>query len=207
MFRRIKNKIIYETAKKKSIRLEADLRRRLTADNFSIICSNCIGGIIYNRLGKQFLSPTINMYFTQRDFIKFAVNLEYYIGLELKFIKTDKPHPVAMLDDITLYFNHSESEEDAARDWERRKTRINYDNIYIIFYYRDGYTIEELRRIEKAKYKKVILLTNEKIDIEYSYYIEEVKGKPNSESFLDEDEYGIRTFEKKWDFVSWLNAG
>jgi len=112
---------------------------------------------------------------------------------------------VATLDDIKLYFNHSKTAESAARDWNRRKTRINYDNIYIIFYYKDGYSIEELREIEKAHYKKVIILTNKPLDIEYSYYIEEVKGRPDSDSFLDKDKYGVRTFEKKWDFVSWLN--
>ena len=36
-------------------------------------------------------------------------------------------------------------------------------------------------------------------DEECEYYVCDID--------LDEDEYGIRTFEKKWDFVSWLNAG
>ena len=31
------------------------------------------------------------------------------------------------------------------------------------------------------------------------------KGRPNSDSFLDKDIFGIRTFEKKWDYVKWLN--
>ena len=53
------------------------LRKRLKNDNFSIICSNCIGGTIYNRLGKQFLSPTINLWFYQKDFLKFIQNIHY----------------------------------------------------------------------------------------------------------------------------------
>ena len=194
-----------KTANIKNARLEKDLRSRLTAQNFSIICSNCIGGTIYNRLGLQFLSPTINMYFTQKDFIKFAVNLKHYIDLELQFIESDKPFPVEVLDDVTLYFNHSKSAKEAAEDWNRRKARIHYDNIYIIFYYRNYLSLEEIREIEKADRKKVIVLTGKPIDLEYAYYIEEEKGRPNSEFFLDKDKYGIRTFEKKWDFVSWLN--
>jgi len=85
MFTRIRNRFINKIAKKKNAQLEEEWRNRLVADNFSIICSNCIGGTIYNRLGKEFLSPTINMYFTQRDFIKFAVNLEYYLNHKLQF--------------------------------------------------------------------------------------------------------------------------
>lgn len=152
IFRRARDKIIHEIGKKKNAALENEWRARLKVDDFSIICSSCIGGTIYNRLGKKFLSPTINMFFTQRDFIKFAINLRYYISLDLDFIETDKPYPVAMLDDITLHFNHSKTCEEAANDWNRRKNRINFDNIYIIFYYRDGYTIEGLREIEKANY-------------------------------------------------------
>ena len=41
---------------------ERTLRTKLKNKDFSIICSNCIGGIIYNRLGQKFLSPTINLW-------------------------------------------------------------------------------------------------------------------------------------------------
>lgn len=54
------------------------LRRRLKNDNFTILCPNCIGGTMYKKLGKEFFSPTINLWMTQRDFIKFAVNLKEY---------------------------------------------------------------------------------------------------------------------------------
>ena len=138
-------------------------------DNFSIICSTCIGGVIYNRLGKEFLSPTINMFFLQPDFVKFVCDLEYYLSLELKFIETDKSYPVALLGDIKLYFNHSKTPEDAANDWRRRKERINYDNIYIILYNRDGCILDDFRKIEKVKCKRFIVLTSTPLDIPYVY--------------------------------------
>ena len=49
-------------------------------------------------------------------------------------------------------------------------------------------------------------MTAKPLDLEYAYFIKEAKGRANSESFLDKDKYGIRTFEKEWDFVSWLNG-
>ena len=100
-------------------------RKKLKNDKFSIISSNCIGGIIYHRLGKQFLSPTINLFFNQKEFIKFAQNLRYYINLPLEFIKSDFDFPVAKIDDITLYFLHYSNNDEAKEAWERRKTRIN----------------------------------------------------------------------------------
>ena len=34
-----------------------------------------------------------------------------------------------------------------------------------------------------------------------------MKGNGDPEqNFLEEDKYGIRSFEKEWDFVSWLNG-
>lgn len=32
--------------------ISAGFRKRLKNDNFTILCSNCIGGVIYHRLGK-----------------------------------------------------------------------------------------------------------------------------------------------------------
>lgn len=70
-------------------------RRRLKNKDFTILCSNCIGGEIYNLLGEQFLSPTINMWQDQSDFIKFALNPQYYLEQPLVFIETDEATPVA----------------------------------------------------------------------------------------------------------------
>ena len=183
-------------------------RRRLKNDNFSILCSNCIGGTIYHRLGKEFLTPTINLWLTQGDFIKFAVDVKHYVSLPLEFIKKeDINYPVAKLDDITIHFNHAKTEEEAAENWNRRKERINYDNLYLILYYRDNYTIEDIRRIEQANCRGKVVLTNKKIPLEYAYYIKENVGKPYSDSFLDKDWFGIRSFEKKWDYIKWLNQG
>ncbi len=179
-------------------------RKRINNKDFSIICSTCIGGCIYNDLGMQFLSPTINMYINNLDFIKFACNPKYYCSQELEFIDTDAGFPVAMCDDIRLNFNHSKTESDAKRDWERRKTRINYDNIYLIFYYREGYTLEQIRKIEKAPCKRVAVLTHKPLGLDYEVYM---KGNGDPEqNFLEKDKYGIRTFEKEWDFVSWING-
>lgn len=82
-------KIQYELKKYANKRYEMQIRRRLKNDNFSILCSNCIGGVIYHRLGKQFLSPTINMWFCQGEFLKFVENLPEYLKEDLAFVETE----------------------------------------------------------------------------------------------------------------------
>lgn len=185
---------------------KAKYKQRLKNKDFTILCSNCIGGIIYNRLDHNFLSPTINMWETQRDFIKLALNPEFYLAQDLVFIDTDESTPVAKLGDITLHFNHHTNNNDAARDWNRRKARVNLDNLYVIFYYRDGYTIEEIRQIENAKCKNYVVLTDKPLDLPYAVRITPNLDRPNGDSFLDKDWLSIRTFEKQWDFVEWLNT-
>ena len=185
-------------------RMKRIWKNKLQNHDFSIICSSCIGGCIYHDLGLPFLSPTINLFMAQNDLIKFATKIKYYCSLKLRFISTGKPYPVAMLDDIVISFNHYDSDQEAEDAWERRKARINYDNLYVIFYYRDGYSIDELREIEAANYRNVIVLSHKPIEMEYALCL---NGNGRSDqNYMEKDIFGIKTFEKEWDFVSWLNS-
>ena len=203
---------LYDTLRKTFIRPlgerihNAQLRKRLRNDQFTILSPNCIAGTMYRKLGKEFLTPTINLWMTQGDFIKFAVNLSDYVAMRLVFQQTDKSYPVAMLGDIQINFLHYKTEAEAEAAWERRKKRINYDNLYILMYYREGYTLEQIREIEKAKCKNLIILTATPLPLDYACCIKPRLHRPNGDSFLDDNIWGTRTFEKQWDFVDWINS-
>lgn len=187
--------------------LEGIQHRRLKNDNFTILCSNCIGGIICNRLGKQFLSPTVNLWFFQDDFIKFLLDLKGYLTEELVFIESKYDHPVAKLRDIKIFFAHYHTEEEAAAAWNRRKERINFNNLYIIMYDRDGVTREDLLKLKDVPCKGRIVLSEYARDYEGIDYLHTLKpGKGASgNQFVDIDALGIYTFEKQFDYVGWLN--
>lgn len=55
------------------------MRNALKNRDFSIICSNCVGGVIYHELNLPFLSPTINLFIKPSDYIKFVSNLNFYL--------------------------------------------------------------------------------------------------------------------------------
>jgi uncharacterized protein (DUF1919 family) len=184
-----------------------DLRSRIKNTDFSIICSNCIGGIIYNRLGLQFLSPTINLCMWQNDYLKFVLNLKEYLALELNFIASDEDFPVAKLGDITLYFNHYHTELEAREGWEKRKNRINYDNLFLIMYDKDGLTQDDLAKLKTINCRGKIVISNTTYP-EMDYVIEIPTDMNNAEKRyrLDVDKFsGIVTFEKHFDYVKWLN--
>ena len=103
---------------------------------------------------------------------------------------------------VNLYFNHAKTQEEADRDWTRRKARINRDNLFVIMYDMDNITEDDIRRLEKIKCRNKIVLSANKRDLPYVLTIKS-KGASN---YLEADRFGRRTFEKKFDFVKWLNG-
>ena len=130
-------------------------RNVLTNKNFTILCSNCIGGIIYHELGLKFLSPTINCRMDSPDFIKFILNIKYYLECKLEFIETDNAFPVAKLDDIKIYFVHYLTEQEAEKKWNERKKRINWENVFILTNDLDNVTQKELMELKKVTWRNL----------------------------------------------------
>ena len=121
---RIEHKLYIETKRKK-----------LKNTNPSIIAYNCNGGIIYHDLGLPFLSPTINMGFDDpKNYLKLVLNLDHYIKEETLVETKDEelPYPVANLGDIKILFAHYKSFDEAKSSWEKRKSRINWDNLFFM---------------------------------------------------------------------------
>lgn len=186
---------------------EKRLRNKNKNKDFSIICPNCIGGLIYHRLGVKFLSPTINLWMYQYDYLKFVLDLEKYISLELEFIESNYNHPVAKLGDITLYFNHYKTNEEAKKKWDSRKRRINYDNLFLIMYDKDGLTKDDFKKLEKVKCRGKIVISNRKYkDIDYVIKIPANMDKIETRYRLNVNRFtGKRKFEEKFNYVKWLN--
>lgn len=190
------------------------MRRRLEVEDFSILCSNCIGGTIYHRFGKQFKSPTVNLCFSQGDFIRFCLHLDHYLAESLCFIKTDAPYPVAKLPgdgreipEIRILFNHYKTPEQAEEKWEERKKRILWDRLYIILYNLDGVTTEELRSLESIPCRNRVVFTCTPLpEISWSYYIKPVMSQQYPFAYLGKDLFGRRYYEKKFDIAGFLNG-
>lgn len=184
---------------------------RLKNSSFSIICPNCIGGNIYHRLGLQFLTPTINCFTSQDEFIKLIRNLRHYMESDLTFpegLGEGKPFPVGLLDDIVYNFNHDTDPEKVKRDWYRRRERVNYDNLFIILYEEHPFSREEIMALKDVPCKRLVVLTDKSThaDLDFVRVIKRNYGRPNEAHFLDRDYFGIQTFEKHFDFVAWLNG-
>lgn len=184
------------------------LRKKLKNQEFSIFASNCNGTMITHDLGQQFRSPFVNLWVKSGEFVRFLEQPREYLHQELVFIESPYSYPVAKLGDITLYFQHYETNEQALEIWNRRKQRINWDNLFVMITDRDGCDMDLLRRFDALPYQNKVVFTHRPVpEIASAVYI------PGFES---QDSVGVCSeFVNGWsgkrhydsfDFVSWLNG-
>lgn len=170
----------------------------------SIISMNCVGGVVSHELGLRFNSPTVNLWFKPKEFIRFLSHLEYYLydcEMQIDVEVSDKcGYPVGKLDDINVYFTHYETFEQAKQKWNERLKRLKMDNIYIVMVQKDGCTEEDIHSFDNLKYKhKVIFTTKEYPQYHSTYYI------PKSE----EDECNLKNlcgYQSKFTGKRWLDG-
>ena len=187
------------------------LRKRLKNKDFSLFSPNCYAGLIYHRLGLQFMSPTINMLFpSKKEYLRFVSDLKRYLSLDLVESEDERfPFPVGVLEDIELVFNHYKSFDEAKTAWDKRKQRINYDNIFIIF---DDYVDAEYDDLVKFNQipcrGKVILTANEYPDLENTIQIKKYSKDHIMKAYLLEKSHwtGKCPADKDFDYVRWLNG-
>ena len=182
--------------------------RKLKNKNPTIISSNCNGGIILHDLGLKFNTPTVNLLFEARDYIRFASDLDRYLSADLVEIETDKPYPVGLLADIKVYFMHYKSFDEAKEKWNERRKRVDRNNIFLMFTDKDGCTEDDLKAFDSLPYEHKVVFTHiPHPEIKSAYYI---KG------FENETEVGIlsdfkpgffrRRYLDDFDYVSFLNG-
>lgn len=193
---KIKNKVKNYIWKINHKRINIENQKRLQDKNITIISMNCTGGILSHDLGLQFKSPTVNLFFRAEDFIKFCEDLEYYLSID-EFVECTDPkiigkrtYPIVYLGDLVLFLVHYHSVKEAQVKWNKRKKRVNWNNIVIINTDREGMTEELKNRFEELPYRKVMFVNQPDERHPNCFYI---KGYENQKSV------GIITNHDTWD--------
>lgn len=186
-------------------------RKNLLNRDFSIICSNCVGGVISHDLGLQFKSPTVDLFLYPDDYLKFIYHLKYYLSVldmhEDREMTEKLGYPVGILDDIKLYFGHYSDFKSARDKWYERSQRVNFDNLYFMMIERDGCTEENLRKFDEFPAShKVVFTKSVRTDLKSSYYI---PGSVVNHHVMDLVGYKNRVTGRRWiddfDYVKFLN--
>lgn len=188
-------------------------RMRLKNDNFTIITNSCIGGVMYHKLGKRFLSPTVNLWMYDEDFYKFVQNLDYYLAQPLKFVHVGENYPTALCGDVMIYFNHYKTDEEANQKWEERKKRINRDNLFIIC--ADIPNTRQITHGDMLSLKeipcrgKVIFSVRKYDDIDYIVPLPKDRHGDHVNIYMHDKNENLNRWrwEDAFDWVHWLNSG
>lgn len=185
-------------------------RIRLRNKDFSLIASNCNGMFILKDLNLPYKSPFVNLWMYPNDFLNFLTNIEYYMSQTLNFVqKPGIKYPVAELDDITIYFQHFSSAQEAREKWNKRLQRINKQNMFIMMTDRDGCTNEMMQKFDNLPYKNKVIFTHKPYPkFRSAIYI---PGFENMDSvgmcYEYPTEKSIKRYYDVFDYVKWFNRG
>lgn len=140
--------------------------------NITIISNNCWGGIFYRNHNLRYLSPTLGMFFIGDEYIKFIYNMKKYINSSnLEFIDISESKYcdylrkikykgfVGKIEDCEICFLHYKNQNEAKEKWNRRKARINWNNILYKFNDQNLCTYENLKAFNNFKADKKLCFT------------------------------------------------
>lgn len=205
------NSIIVKKLRKRYMsKLQSEYK--MPSENISVIASNCIGGEIYHDLGMPFQSPTINLWMTQKHFMKLISDMSYYFEQQLRFVHDEGyscPTAYLGIDDrrIKLIFLHYKTDFEAQSKWEERKHRVDFNNLYFVMSDRDGITYDDIVEFGKIPCKGRIIFTYKDYpEIPYAFKLGNYKNENNVGHYQKKTWSGFYGFEKQFNSAKWLSG-
>ena len=183
-------------------------RLRLKNRKPTIIASNCIGTFIYYDMKIKYLSPTINLSFDMNDYVRFLENLEWYLQQPVVPYKDDRfDYPCGIIGDVEIRFNHYKTIEEAISKWERRKRRIDWDNLFIMAIDGDECTYDSIKRFDALPFENKVIFTHKPYpECKSAFYLkgfEDLKEVYRPTDF--KNQFFIRRYMDQFDYISFLN--
>ncbi len=185
------NKIVNGRVFKKPL-FDFRLYSKLKKNPVTIITDDCWGGYVYNYLDLEFSSPLINTLYNEDEYSRFIQEPLFYLQSELTMVREGDLRkgiwPIGRLGEsgkyVQVQFVHNVDFQEAKQQWDRRKKRINQDNIFV----KMGFTISDesvksyIDAFRNCKYKKILFYNG-------SEYIE---GKYSTDRFIWHEQKATR---------------
>ncbi len=204
--------IISKNREKKHLK---SLRKRNKNSNPTIVCNNCVAGVIYHNLNLRFTSPTINLFIKGEEYLEFVKNFKYYSECDLEEVTdTSVGYPVGKLiakdqdhQDIHIYFQHYSSFSEAKSKWIERYARVNWDNIYYIWEFYDTlYDPKLMYAFDQLALENKMILAHRKFEnLKNCYVLSCYKDDKPIAKILEHDGMSGKRYLDEFDYVSFLN--
>lgn len=122
-------------------------RASVRDEKFTLLSNDCWGSGPYQHLGLMYRTPFIGTRMFAPCYLELLKNVRRYVAAPAEFIATSRydfmnerrqtffgDYPIALLDGaIELHFVHEPDATTAWEKWERRRAKMNFDNLYIKF--------------------------------------------------------------------------
>ena len=131
----------------------------LSRSRISILSNCCWAGLTYHYFQLEFLSPTINLFITDGDYIRFLENLEALLKAEPGFKcmeysqDEDRHYPVFDLNGVSLHMNHCNDRELGLIEWKKRCSRVNHSNLLVTMITE---SVEAAERFDALPFRKKV---------------------------------------------------
>ena len=148
--------------------------RKLQRSRLSIFSMNCFGGMLSHTLGLPFLSPFVNLWLSEKNFIELLRAPRAYMEKNFLFKEMARQpdlnfdYPVVALGDVIIYMNHYRSFDAAVEKWNERKQRINWENLFVTMYTSDEKILQEF---DALPYDKKVCFVPFKSDLNSAWFI------------------------------------
>lgn len=211
ILKNVAKSIVKSLTKRKHDKYIKDINERAKdLGDVTLFTSDCIGGLIYHSLGKQFRSPTINMSIEDGMFLNFVANYEGYFNENITIVKSEHSYPVGILGKdsalggVRIAFEHYRTGQEGIDKWNARKRRVIPEQIYVICADRD-LSDQDIELFKSIRCKRKIMFTwnVDRADDKEIFAVKEY-GRPRIKNYSKLRKDGFRDYEIFFDYVSWL---
>lgn len=172
-----RNRIINGQIFKKPL-FDFKMYSQLIKNPVTIITDDCWGGMVYHYLDLPFTSPLVNTHWDKDEYARFIEEPSFYLQSELTMVRDgnlrEGIYPIGRLGEpgkyVQIEFVHNIDFSEAKQQWDRRKKRINWNNLFV----KMGFKISDqnvktyLNVFENCKYRKILFYNGDE-DIEGKY--------------------------------------
>jgi len=190
---------------------------RLINRNFLLISRNCWGGQVYQWLNLPYNTPFVGLFLFGPCYMKLLRDFDRYMQMELDFIKTSKypdaynNHPIGVLGDIEIHFQHYKSIAEAKEKWQRRKQRMlahKKENYFFSICDRRGVTTKDFQEFHKMNFAHKISFSFNKLEgvsnLQHIRFIQDLTKKKGT---LPNGRKRFKLTFLYFDLVNYLNTG
>lgn len=173
--------------------------------NRTIICNNCLGGVVSSDFGLRFCSPFVNLWIPTNHYIEILNDIASLNEYPIQNItKQDGAYPVGLLNNKwELHFMHYKSFEEAVAKWTQRIKRMDIENMYVICVETHSATYEDMVNFDKLPFKNKITITHKSYpEIKSSVTIKNYDGlNINGEILKPSNKWGMRLYDQ----INWTD--